>query len=241
MIIIKILTAFLPYGIIRLYREIDKSHITKERYLTAARYPDREPKKDVFDTTYKYNLWNSNESRSGHGSELKNTKNIRKKLPILWKRFNIKTFLDAPCGDFNWMKMIRKDDIEYIGIDVVDEAIEHNNQKYKSNNVTFKRLDITNDTLPKVDMILCKDCLQHLSFENVKNALQNFKKSGSKYLLVTSYPLTKTNWDINDGGYRPLNIFIEPINLPAPIYKFYEGRRGGDIDRTEYLIDLEKW
>jgi hypothetical protein len=29
-------------------------------------------------------------------------------LPILWDKFKNLTFLDVPCGDFNWMKEIEK-------------------------------------------------------------------------------------------------------------------------------------
>ena len=38
-------------------------------------------------------------------------------------------------------------------------------------------LDATCDQLPKVDTILCRDCLQHLTYEHAKQVLLNFKKS----------------------------------------------------------------
>jgi hypothetical protein len=75
-------------------------------------------------------------------------------------------------------------------------------------------------------MIFCKDCLQHLSYENVFKALETFKKSESKYLLTTSYPLTLINWDICDGDSRPLNLRKPPFNLPFPIIKIHENSIG---------------
>jgi hypothetical protein len=182
---------------------------------------------NVFTTIYKNNIWGSTESYSGGGSHINTTKTIQEMLPILWEQYNVKTFLDVPCGDFNWMKEIKKDNIVYIGGDIVNELIEQNNQKYKMENISFKVIDITQDVLPTVDMIFCKDCLQHLSYENVFKALRNFKASRSIYLLTTSYPLTLSNWDIFNGDYRPLNLRIKPFNLPAPIVKIHEKSKGG--------------
>jgi hypothetical protein len=146
--------------------------------------------------------------------------------------------LDVPCGDYNWMKTIEKT-CSYVGGDIVAEAIENNQKLYASEKVQFKQIDIIKDTLPMVDLIFCRDCLQHLSDANVHRALTNFKNSGSKYLLVTSYPKTWVNHDIEDGGYRPLNLRKSPFRLPKPIYKIRESRKvGNEIDKTMYLYKL---
>jgi hypothetical protein len=190
---------------------------------------------NVFTTIYHANLWGSNESHSGGGSLVSTTETIRKMLPVLWKQYNIKTFLDVPCGDYNWMKEVVKNNIIYTGGDIVRELIEENNRKYKTENVSFKMIDITKDDLPASDMIFCKDCLQHLSYENVFKALENFKRSNSKYLLVTSYPLTVSNWDICDGDYRPLNLRIKPFNLPAPIKRIREKPSESLVEKDKYM------
>jgi SAM-dependent methyltransferase len=190
---------------------------------------------NVFTSIYKDNTWGSNETRSGGGSHINSTKIIREKLPALWQQFEIKSFLDVPCGDYNWMKEVDKHNIIYIGGDIVSEMIEKNNQKYREENVSFEVIDITNDILPRVDMIFCKDCLQHLSDENTFKALRNFKKSGSKYLLTTSYPLTLSNWDILDGQYRPLNLKIKPYRFPAPLVKIHENSKGYQMEKDKYM------
>jgi len=138
----------------------------------------------IFETIYNKNYWDSKESVSGPGSSLKTTQRIREALPDLWKKYDIKIFLDVPCGDFNWMKEVDKSGIQYIGADIVKPLIDENKKKYGAHNINFTVLDITKDALPKVDMIFCKDCLQHLSNENVFKALRNFKNSGSKYLFT---------------------------------------------------------
>lgn len=60
----------------------------------------------TFTSIYRNNGWGSLESRSGAGSTLASTANIRRELPGLVERLNIRTLLDAPCGDFNWMKEV---------------------------------------------------------------------------------------------------------------------------------------
>lgn len=77
-----------------------------------------------FKLIYKYNFWSSKESVSGLGSELKNTVNIRKKLPKIFDDFKINKILDAPCGDFNWVSLILSNKIDYIGGDIVNDLIK---------------------------------------------------------------------------------------------------------------------
>ena len=46
--------------------------------------------------------------KSGPGSTIEYTKNLRFHLPIIIDKFNVKTLLDAPCGDLVWMSTILK-------------------------------------------------------------------------------------------------------------------------------------
>ena len=146
---------------------------------------------NVFVEIYTSNFWNSSESKSGTGSTLKATQAIQDSLPTLFAKYAITSMLDVPCGDFNWMKLVDKSNLsKYYGGDIVLEEVQKNNELYSSESITFLHLDITTDDLPKVDLIFCRDCLQHLSEKKVIKALNNFKKSDAKYLLVTNYPKT---------------------------------------------------
>lgn len=194
---------------------------------------------NIFDDIYETNMWHTDESVSGGGSTMDATKTVRKILPHIIEKYKITSMLDIPCGDYNWMKEINKK-CTYIGGDIVKEIIEKDNKLYASDQVSFQVLNMTTDTLPKVDMIFCKDCLQHLSHENVILAINNFKKSGSKYLFVSSFPRTWRNHDIYDGDYRPLNVRKKPFNLPKPIFKFREESiaEGVESDKYMYLFEL---
>ncbi|MPN00349.1 hypothetical protein SDC9_147543 [bioreactor metagenome] len=152
--------------------------------------------------------------------------------------------LDIPCGDFNWMRLVLANEnakkIKYIGGDVVKQMIDFNNDKYSSDNISFEVLDLTNSNLPTTDVIFCKDCLQHLSYEKVWEAINNITKSGAKYLLVTTYPKTLRNWDILDGDYRPLNLRKPPFSFTEPILSFKEKYSKDESDKTMILYDLSK-
>jgi 2-polyprenyl-3-methyl-5-hydroxy-6-metoxy-1,4-benzoquinol methylase len=179
---------------------------------------------DIFTKIYTSNAWASTESRSGPGSTLEQTKEIRERLPNIFKKLKIKTILDAPCGDFNWMKLIIGTDISYTGVDIVREVIDSNNQTYTTMpNVKFLNMNITKDKLPKVDLILCRDCLVHFNNKEIIETIKNFKKSGSKYLLTTSFPnRTKNRQDMQTGLWQPLNLQAPPFKLRKPLITINE-------------------
>ncbi len=184
--------------------------------------------KDKFSYIYSSHYWPSRESVSGPGSELENTKNVRKELVRLINQFKIKKFLDVPCGDFNWIQHIINKDIQYVGGDIVTELITLNKKKFIDSNIEFIELNLIEDSLPQADLMLCRDCLIHLSNNNIKKFLNNFINSEIKYLLVTSYEtnLDKKkigyNSEIKDGDFRPTFLMEEPFKLPVPITKILD-------------------
>ncbi|WP_178371548.1 class I SAM-dependent methyltransferase [Cyclobacterium lianum] len=139
------------------------------------------------------------------------------------KDLGLKSILDAPCGDFNWMKHLDRTGISYIGVDIVNDLIDSLNAKYAHDSkLTFQIGDIIAGGLPEVDLIFCRDCLVHFSFENIQQALSNFKKSRSKYLLTTTYTDRLVNRDIQTGGWRPINLEMAPFNFPKPVKIVHE-------------------
>ncbi|WP_142386514.1 class I SAM-dependent methyltransferase [Bacillus sp. Marseille-P3661] len=176
--------------------------------------------KDVFTDIYKNNKWGSTESFSGTGSTLNETENIRTFLESLIRNYQIKSILDAPCGDFNWFKEINLKElnvVSYTGVDIVDELIMKNNERYANDTRSFRVANITEDPLPQADLIICRDCLQHLPMAKVLSALINFKRSGSKYLLASTAPIAKNDQDIPAGSGRLLNLELPPFHFPKPL------------------------
>lgn len=197
----------------------------------------------AFKVIFDENLWNEKESKSGIGSIQSNTKKVREDLYGLFIKYNINSFLDAPCGDFNWMQTINFNKIKYIGGDIVEQIIIKNNELYKNDNRFFIKLDITKDKLPDVDLIFVRDCLVHLSDSLIFDFIRNLKKAKIKYLLTTNFPFTKNNYNITTGNWRAINLQREPYNFPKELDILWEDtREGGDQypDKSLFLYDISE-
>jgi SAM-dependent methyltransferase len=197
------------------------------------------PRQDIFTHIYHTGLWADSETVSGHGSKVCETIEIRKALPKLIKELDIKSILDLPCGDFNWMKTVTLDGIEYIGADIVPDLVARNQTLYSAANKKFVCLDLVKDMVPAADLVLCRDCLVHLTFKDIFTALENLKKSRSKYLLVTTYINLSSNKDIPVGDWRPLNLQLPPFNFPQPLIIINEKSPSGPD--KDYVKCLGLW
>ena len=170
--------------------------------------------KEIFDRIYEKNLWQSSETVSGKGSELIFAQNLLLHLPVLLKKYNVKTVVDAPCGDYNWILHLDYRFEKYTGIDIVQKLIEKN-KKYENERVKFFAGDILTYNIPSSDLIFCRDCFIHLTFKQIFKALENFKKSGAGFIMLTSYDNCR-NEDVLAGQFRKINLLLPPFNFPAP-------------------------
>jgi hypothetical protein len=172
---------------------------------------------ELFNSIYSVNYWCCDESVSGGGSTLASTEVIRAELPKIIQIFKIRSLLDAPCGDFNWMKTLNLPIDHYFGVDIVQDLIANNKRQYENNRNSFYCLDLIVDELPQADLIFCRDCLAHLSLANALSVVKNFKASGAIYLLATTHIATMHNKNINAGETSPYNLQLPPFNFPKPL------------------------
>jgi hypothetical protein len=172
----------------------------------------------VFKNINEKNSWGSKESISGSGSELKNTETLRKELPNIINKYNIKSMIDCPCGDMNWMAKVDLSNIKYYGFDIVEKLIEENKEKLKLyTNMIFECKNIINSQLPSVDLIFCRDLIIHFPLKEIIKLLNNFVNSNSKYLLITQFDNCKSNDNIDFGQYASRNLTKKPFNFPEGI------------------------
>ncbi len=178
---------------------------------------------NVFDYIYKKKFWQNAESVSGWGSTLEITKELRPRLEKLLGDLNVKSFLDVPCGDFNWMKEVNFGETKYIGGDIVRDLVTELNQRYESDKRSFIHLDVATGKLPDVEMIFIRDCFIHLNNTLVENALRNIASSSIKYFVTTHAPGIPFNAEIETGQFRDINFTKAPFNLPEPMLVINEG------------------
>lgn len=180
---------------------------------------------------YRHRMWNNDGSTTCRGSTLANTAQLRSELPRLLERFGIKSILDAPCGDFGWMAEASLPIERYIGFDIVPELIAENIKRYAGRE--FVVGDIVEDRIPRVDLIFCRDCWIHLSFDDALRSLDNFKRSGSIYLMTTTYPECCENVEMpGAGGFRPINLRLPPFSFPEQLCLIRDGSVSG-LDRGQ--------
>jgi hypothetical protein len=176
---------------------------------------------EIFTYIHRTNLWGSPESGSGVGSELAATEVLRREIPALLRRYRARRLLDLPCGDFGWLSHADLSGIRYTGADVVVALIAENTSRYPGR--VFRRLNLARDPLPTADVVLCRDCLVHLRYEQIFRGFANLRRSGSTYLLTTTFLELDANAEIDTGDWRPLNLCLPPFALPDPLDVIVEG------------------
>jgi len=171
-----------------------------------------------FQRIHDSNLWGAAASTSGLGSEPDATAVLRIELPRLLAKLGITSLLDAPCGDAGWINAASLG-VHYVGVDIVPALVERLQARAAAGDIggDYRLADITRDSLPRCDAILCRDCLVHLSFANIERAVANFRRSGATWLITTTFPEWQTNQDCEDGDWRALNFERAPFDWEMPV------------------------
>jgi hypothetical protein len=196
--------------------------------------------RDRFTLLHRLGVYHHPDSFSGPAATLDETAALREALPEIVAQWNITTMLDVPCGDFAWMRHLNVN-VDYIGADIVSELVIENQKRYASDRRRFVVLDATRDSLPAVDLIVCRDLLIHLSLADCFSVLRNFVSSGSRLLLTSHFENRSSNPEIVSGDFRPINLCRAPFNLPAPLRVINERSNlgGGEFtDRSMALWEL---
>ncbi len=190
-----------------------------------------------FDEAFKTGVWTgTGESVSGDGSSLAATEKLRATLPRAVEELAVKTLLDVPCGDWNWMSQVDLPLERYIGGDIVNLLIRQNQERFSDPRRTFLVIDLCIDELPAADLLLCRDALIHFSYTDIWRAIANIKNAGITYIATTTFPATKTNTDQGTGiPWRPVNLEAEPFSFPQPFMRMID-----DFNRPDQILAFWK-
>jgi hypothetical protein len=188
----------------------------------------------IFSEIYEARTWGDAESRSGTGSKLSSTTAVRAALSRWIQELGVESLLDAPCGDYNWMRECVRDVGHYIGADIVEALIERNRRDHGGPAREFVLCDLVRDPLPRADAVLCRDGLVHLKLAAALQAVENIASSGSTYLMATTFENVARNEDIVTGFWRPLDLSKPPFCFPAPL-QLVEERRDPDSGLVKQL------
>lgn len=70
---------------------------------------------------------------------------------------------------------------------------------------------------PTVDLFVCPDFLDWLSFAEIRRVLSRILISKPRFLALTGYSLLAESWDAAFGDFRPLNPRLAPFQFPEPV------------------------
>lgn len=178
---------------------------------------------------------------SGMGSTLTASQGAQAAIKdtILRSRGRIRSVLDLACGDLTWVpsslfKFFRDHNVSYHGGDIVQTQIDSHRKRFSGEpGVSFSVIDAvapqSAGRLPKVDLVICREALQHMPFTDAQRVLNHISESGSKQLLTTSYhndaPDANTKADVKyaEGENTLLNLRAAPYGLPEALEEWADG------------------
>lgn len=192
-----------------------------------------------FTQLYREAKWGLNEKGegfSGAGSTVREAAPYMKFLQDFIKKNKIKTILDVGCGDWTFSQHMDWNGAKYTGIDIVRSVIEKNKAKFSSSKVKFLHSDGMEIDLPKADLLICKDVLQHLPNHEIFKFLKQIGKF--KHCLITNDVEADTKssdnsekWDLTYG--RKLDLTQDPFKLKGQ--KAFTYTSGWDTKQVLYV------
>lgn len=192
-------------------------------------------KQIVFQKIYQNHVWQGL-SKSGPGSD------PHKSMPYLQalqrlindSNLNIRTIIDLGCGDWSLSSRIKWEVDSYIGVEIVPELVNHLNQNFSANHISFLCADFIEDKLPTADLLIIKDALQHLPNNSILKFLNQVLP---KYRLALITNVGIFNSNIQTGDWRPIRLLEDPFSLKAKELLFYDLRIARrTIDRKQVLL-----
>jgi SAM-dependent methyltransferase len=160
---------------------------------------------EIFDQIYRDKSWRGKgEISSGLGSNAENSSAYEDYVVGYILENGVRSIVDVGCGDFQVSARILArvpDRVTYIGVDVSQLAVDHNQRKFGSDRVRFVCADAATDPLPEGDLGLVREVLQHLSNADIAKILPKLEKF--PHALVTNtvkLGANTINFDIPTGS-----------------------------------------
>jgi hypothetical protein len=198
-------------------------------------------------------------SLSGPGSNAEETVGLRAVLPILLSRLRVRSILDVPCGDFNYMREVLGADatphgITYHGMDIVSALVQQleatfgtttevrggARQHAKKHRISFSHFDLGSMYLWPSDLVIVRDILFHFTAARANDVLRRVGESGCRFALITEFPradnrLQARKYHAGRGfsSYASWNLEQTPFGLPTPIVSI-----GQDGNRPDRVVGL---
>ena len=113
---------------------------------------------------------------SGEGSAKAHTRGYVRFLRRFLRREGIRSVVDLGCGDWQFSRLIDWSGIQYDGFDIVPGVVGRNGWMFSASNVRFHHFTTHWQDLPKADLLIVKDVLQHWSNGTIRDFLPTLER-----------------------------------------------------------------
>ena len=179
---------------------------------------------------------------SGEGSVTDATIEYRRILEALISARSIRKVVDVGCGDWQVSRLVDWSAVRYTGVDVVPELIAANTRQYGSRRIRFITADARTEHLPKAELLVGKDVLQHWPNQSIIEFLRR-NLPRFRYALLTNdiasvHEHPGVNADIPLGHWRPIDLEAPPFGLHARWRRDFDIR--GEWTKRVLLVHRER-
>jgi SAM-dependent methyltransferase len=169
--------------------------------------------KSVFNTIYVNDVWR--ESREEPWPVEANSQVYRPVVERFIKSHGIRSIVDIGCGSWEPNATIELNGADYVGVDVSDVVLAQARRNTPPG-MKFINANVLTDPVPRADLLLMKDVLQHWSNADVLTFLPKIR--AFRYALITNGFVSgneneSVNVDIVTGDWRPIDLTRPPFNL----------------------------
>jgi Methyltransferase domain len=215
-----LLRPIVPGRLLSAYRNYNRARAHRRAQAMTAR--------EVFTDIYQNNRWGGEPGTFCSGSGSVSTAIVTPYVACI-KRYlaslgaNHLTVVDLGCGDFSVGRQLADDCDRYVGVDIVESLVRHNEATFGTDRVSFQCLDIIEDNLPPGDICFVRQVMQHLSNEQILRILPKLDRY--RWTFITEHQpsahcLERPNLDKPHGGdirvHQHSGVYLEqpPFSVP---------------------------
>ena len=202
----------------------------------------------LFEAVYRQDVWHHADG-SGHGSTVEYTVGLRRALGELVTSLGIESLIDAGCGAGVWQQSFlaahktiaveSKRLNRYHGVDASATAVARATARLAPLGATLATGDVCIDQLPRgFDAVLCRDCLQHLTLEEVAAALKTMTMCGARWYIIGGYYPGK-NVRVGRAYHFDVNLAQAPFEL-TPEFVVGEDNPADEPQKFLFVYSGEK-